>query len=157
MTWLARRTVVLPAAGAPAGVEISEATLSEMIASVQAAGEDVGGAVGEDVGVIRRAMRVPVEGFARIQPLGGREQRVVGVYDMSRTGIAIVDSERMPPGRQFNVLFPRQHKRPIEVMCSARHTRQQGDAYIIGAEFGVSWLSAVAAAILPAHGPASSS
>src|SRR5688500_8412793 len=122
MTWLARRTVVSPAAGAPAGVEISEAMLSEMIASVQAAGEDVG--------VIRRAMRVPVEGFARMQPLGGggggsgsgsgsrQPPRVVGIYDMSRTGMAIVDAERMPPGRQFNVVFPREDKRPIEVMCT---------------------------------------
>jgi hypothetical protein len=120
-------------------VEISEAKLSEMIASVQAAGEEAG--------VIRRAMRVPVEGFARIQPLGSRQQRVVGVYDMSRTGIAIVDAEPIAVGGQFNVLFSRQDKRPIEVMCSARHSRREGEAFIIGAEFGVSWLSAVSAAM----------
>ena len=137
-----RRTVVAPAVGPPSGVEISEAKLEEMIASVQAAGEHVG--------PIRRAMRLPVEGFARIQPLGSRHQRVVGVYDMSRTGIAIVDSEPMEPGRQFNVFFSRPDKRPIEVMCSARHSRQQGDAFIIGAEFGVSWLGAVGAAIVGA-------
>jgi hypothetical protein len=111
-----------------------------MIAAVQAAGEDEG--------VIRRAMRVPVEGFARIAPLGGGEQRMVGVYDMSRTGIAIVDTEPMPSGRNFKVLFARPDKRPIEVMCSARHSRAQGDAFIIGAEFGVSWLSAVSAAMM---------
>jgi hypothetical protein len=121
-------------------VEISEAKLSEMIASVQAAGEEAG--------VIRRAMRLPVEGFARILPRGGREQRVVGVYDMSRTGIAIVDSAPMAAGQQFNVLFSRPDKRPIEVMCSARHSRQQDEAFIIGAEFGVSWLSAVAGAMM---------
>ena len=135
-----KRTAVVPAVQPPAGVEISEARLSEMIASVQAAGEEVG--------PVRRAMRLPVEGFARIQPLGSRQQRVVGVYDMSRTGIAIVDSEPIEPGRQFNVLFSRPDKRPIEVMCSARHSRRQGDAFIIGAEFGVSWLSAVAAAMM---------
>jgi hypothetical protein len=134
-----RRTAVVPTAHAPAGVEISENKLAEMIASVHAAGEEAG--------VIRRAMRVPVEGFARIAPLGSGHQRVVGIYDMSRTGIAIVDAQPIPPGQQFNVLFARTDKRPIEVMCSARHSRQQGDAFIIGAEFGVSWLSAISAAM----------
>src|SRR3954469_13550973 len=93
----------------PSGAEIPEAKLSEMIESVLAAGEEAG--------PVRRAMRVPVEGFARIQlmkadagaSLGAprvervaqRVERVVGVYDMSRTGIAIVDSEAMTPGQQF--------------------------------------------------------
>jgi hypothetical protein len=94
---------------------------------------------------------LPVEGFARIQPLRGRhqqtppqqdqQQRVVGVYDMSRTGIAIVDSEPMESGQQFNILFSRPDRRPIEVMCSVRYSRREGDAFIIGAEFGVSWLT----------------
>jgi hypothetical protein len=73
---------------------------------------------------------------------------VIGIYDMSRTGIAIVDSEPMVSGQRFNVLFSRPDKRPIEVMCSARHSRREGDAFIIGAEFGVSWLTAVAAAMV---------
>jgi hypothetical protein len=141
--------------GPSSAVEISEARLLEMIASVQAAGEDVGLI---QRGLIRRAMRLPVEGFARIQPLRSRhqqtppqqdqQQRVVGVYDMSRTGIAIVDSEPMEPGQQFNILFSRPDSRPIEVMCSVRYSRREGDAFIIGAEFGVSWLSAVAAAMM---------
>src|SRR3954470_8858154 len=134
MTLPVRRMAVAPTVAPPAGVEISEARLGEMIASVQAAGDDVG--------LLRKALRVPVEGFARIQPLSSREQRAVGVYDLSRTGIAIVDSEPMAAGQQFKVLFSRPDKRPIEVMCSARHTRRHGDAFIIGAEFGVSWLSA---------------
>ena len=136
----AKRAVVTPTLDAPAGVEISEARLSEIIASVQAAGDDVG--------PLRRAMRVPVEGFARIQKLGSREQQVVGVYDLSRGGIAIVNDEPMAAGEQFNVLFSRENKRPIEVMCTARHSRRQGEAFIIGAEFGVSWLSAVSAAMV---------
>jgi hypothetical protein len=141
--------------GPSSAVEISEARLLEMIASVQAAGEDVGLI---QRGLIRRAMRLPVEGFARIQPLRSRhqqtppqqdqQQRVVGVYDMSRTGIAIVDSEPMEPGQQFNILFSRPDSRPIEVMCSVRYSRREGVAFIIGAEFGVSWLSAVAAAMM---------
>src|SRR3954463_9656986 len=127
----AKRTVVAPSAALPAGVEISEEKLTEMIASVQAAGEDVG--------VVRRAMRVPVKGFARMALMGSGAERAIGIYDMSRTGIAIVDAEPMPPGRQFNVLFARPDKRPIEVMCSARHSRRLEDAFIIGADFGVSW------------------
>jgi hypothetical protein len=135
-----RRAAVTPTLNPPAGAEISESKLSEMIASVHAAGDDVG--------PLRRALRVPVEGFARIQPLASRAQRIVGIYDMSRTGIAIVDGEPMATGEQFNVLFSREGRRPIEVLCTTRHTRRQGDAFIIGAEFGVSWLSAISAAML---------
>src|SRR4051794_35676259 len=100
-----QRAAVAPTTHPASAVEISEARLLEMIASVQAAGEEQGlirqGLI--QGGLIRRAMRLPVEGFARIQPLRSRhqqalqqqdqQQRVVGVYDMSRTGIAIVDSE----------------------------------------------------------------
>ena len=144
MTLPARRSVVAPrvdpAVDAIGGVEIPQAKLDEMIASVLAAGEEVG--------AIRRAMRVPVEGFARMHPLGSQQQRVVGIYDMSRTGLAIVDSEPIAPAQQFNVLFAREGKRPIEVMCTARHSRRQGDAFITGGEFGVSWLSAMSAAMM---------
>jgi hypothetical protein len=126
---------------APPAAEISEKKLDEIITVVQAAGEVVGSR--------RACLRVPVEGFARIERLGARgEQHVVGVYDISRSGIAVVDAEPMVIGEQFNVLFVRENKRPIEVMCTARHSRRQGDAYIIGAEFGVSWLSAMSAAML---------
>jgi hypothetical protein len=60
-----RRTLVGLSADPSGGVEISEAKLAEMIDSVLAAGEHVG--------PIRRAMRVPVEGFARIRPPGGNQ------------------------------------------------------------------------------------
>lgn len=66
---------------------------------------------------------------------------------MSRQGIAVVDDAPMESGEQFKVLFRRDDRRPIEVLCTVRHCRPQGDGYIIGAEFGVSWLSAVGAAI----------
>ena len=126
---------------APDGVEISERKLSEIIAAVQSAGDDGGPHR-------RSCLRVPVEGFARMERLGERGQRVVGVYDLSRNGIAIVDGEPMERGSQFNVLFMREQRRPIEVMCTVRHCRPQGEAYIIGAEFGVSWLSAMSAAMI---------
>jgi hypothetical protein len=125
----------------PPAVEISDKKLDEMIAAVQAAGDDVGPR--------RSCMRVPVEGYAKLVRLGARgQQRIVGVYDISRSGIAVVDGQPMVIGEQFNVLFERQSRRPIEVMCTARNSRRQGDAYIIGAEFGVSWLSALSAAMV---------
>jgi len=137
-----RRSVVQAVVyGAPRGVEISESKLTEMISSVNAAGQEVG--------TRRTAMRIPVEGYARIQPLGDHGgERVVGIYDMSRGGIAIVDTEARAAGEQFKVMFARQGKRPIEVMCTTRHVRRQGEGYIIGAEFGVSWLSAMSAAMV---------
>jgi hypothetical protein len=98
----------------------------------------------------RAALRVPVEGFVTIKPLGHGAPAVrVGVYDLSRTGIALVAPQPIPPGGKFNVLFSRDEGPPIEILCTARHARQQGDAYITGAEFGVSWLSALSAAIAP--------
>jgi len=93
---------------------------------------------------------VPVEGFVTIKPLRHGSPSVrVGVYDLSRTGIALVAPEPIPPGGQFNVLFAREAGPPIEILCTARHSRQQGEAYITGAEFGVSWLSALGAAVAP--------
>jgi len=88
-----------------------------------------------------------------IAPIGapaqaGQSHRV-GVYDLSRTGVAIIDVEPITPGARFNLLVPREGRRPIEVLCSVRHCRAQGDGYVIGAQFGVSWLSAVGAAVIP--------
>jgi hypothetical protein len=126
----------------PAGVEISESKLQDMIAAVHGAADFAGR---------RSALRVPVEGFALMSPLGtdaGAAHRV-GVYDLSRSGIAVVDSDARARGDRFNILFPRAHRRPIEVLCTVRHCRANGAGYIIGAEFGVSWLSAVGSAILP--------
>jgi hypothetical protein len=137
------------------GVEISEEQLSAMIAALHDADDPAGR---------RSALRVPVEGFAFLARGGeksGAAQRI-GIYDMSRTGVAVVDAEAMAPGEKFNILFPRPDRRPIEVLCTARHCRAHGDGFTIGAEFGVSWLSAVADAIAPnnrlsSHSPSSSS
>jgi len=102
----------------------------------------------------RAALRVPVEGFVMIKPLGHGVPAIrVGVYDLSRTGIALVVPQPIPPGGKFNVQFVRDGGdnggEPIEILCTARHSRQQGEAYITGAEFGVSWLSALGAAVAP--------
>jgi len=128
---------------APTGVELSEKMLQELSAALH----------GPDPMGRRSALRVPVEGFVTIVPLapgGGRAaQRRVGVYDLSRSGIAVVDAEPIPSGSQFNVQIARDSGLPIEVLCTARHSRRQGEAYITGAEFGVSWLSALSAAVAP--------
>jgi hypothetical protein len=128
--------------GGVGGVELSEKKLRELAELLH----------GDDPMGRRAALRVPVEGFVTIKPLGHVPSEVavrVGVYDLSRTGIAIVAPEPIPPGSKFNVLFAREHAAPIELLCTARHSRQQGDAYITGAEFGVSWLSALGAAVGP--------
>ncbi len=126
------------------GVELSEKKLRELSEVLHV--PDTGGPPGGR----RAALRVPVEGFVTIKPLGhGTPSIRVGVYDLSRTGIALVAAEPIPPGGKFNVLFTRDEGPPIEILCTAKHSRPQGDAYITGAEFGVSWLSALGAKLAP--------
>ena len=124
------------------GVELSEKKLRELSQLLHA----------PDPTGRRSALRVPVEGFVTIQPIGPRGTMPsirVGVYDLSRTGIAIVAEQPIPPGGKFNVRFAREDGPPIELLCTARHARRQGEAYITGAEFGVSWLSALGAVVAP--------
>jgi hypothetical protein len=146
----------VPGGLAPSGAEISEQRLAEMIDALQAsAGDPVGGGGGSAaVPARRRALRLPVGGFVMmvlddVHPTQSRPH-FVGVYDMSRTGIAVVDAEPLPPGARFRVLFARAtDARPLEVACTVRHCRPQGDGYIIGAEFGTSWVSATGAQVAP--------
>jgi hypothetical protein len=109
---------------------------------------------------VRRAARgLPIEGVElteerlakMIDALHATPQvRRVAVYDLSRTGVAIIDLEPMELGRQFNMLIPRPDRRPLEVLCLVRHCRPEGVGYLVGAQFGVSWLSAVGARLIPA-------
>lgn len=125
------------------GVELTEAKLTQMIAALHATADPMDR---------RTALRLPVEGYvdlALVTPGAPPQARRVAVYDLSRSGVAIIDLDPMEPGRQFNMLIPRQDRRPIEVLCLARHCRAQGEGFIIGAQFGVSWLSAVGAAVIP--------
>jgi hypothetical protein len=134
------RTSAIESAG---GVELSESRLSELADALHAP---------DPIGR-RKSLRVPVEGFVTIVPAlsgHGAEAHRVGVYDLSRTGIAIVDAHPMDEGARFNVRFSRQSGDPIELLCTARHSRRQGDAFITGCEFGVSWLDALGAAVNPA-------
>lgn len=149
----------VPAGMAPSGVELSEARLQEIIDAMSAAAADAFD--DSPNGGRRRAARVPVEGFAlmardEVEPRATAATppptapHFVGVYDMSRTGIAVVDAEPLSAGAPFRVLFPRDGgRRPIEVACVARHCRRQGDGYIIGAEFGTSWTSVMGARVAP--------
>jgi hypothetical protein len=127
-------------------IALSEKKLRALVDALQSSASDPFGR--------RTALRLPVAGFVNIVPLSGDaregERRRVGVYDLSRTGIAVVADKPMPNGTQFNVQFERESGLPIEVMCTARHTRRQDDGFIIGAEFGVSWIDALGAAVAPA-------
>ena len=40
-------------------------------------------------------------------------------------------------------------RRPIEVLCTVRHCRQSEDGFILGAEYGVSWLETLGTLIAP--------
>jgi hypothetical protein len=125
------------------GVELTEERLAKMIDALHATADPMDR---------RTALRLPVEGFvdiALVAPGATVETRRVAVYDLSRTGVAIIDLDPIEPGRQFNMLIPRPDRRPIEVLCLARHCRPQGDGFIVGAQFGVSWLSAVGARVIP--------
>jgi hypothetical protein len=125
------------------GVALTEEKLAKMIDALHATA---------DPGDRRRALRLPVEGYveiALVTPGADPQSRRVPVYDLSRTGVAIIDLDPMEIGRQFNLMIPRENRRPIEVLCVARHCRPHGDGYIIGAQFGVSWLSAVGATLVP--------
>ena len=67
----------------PGGIELSEKRLRELAGLLH----------GDDPLGRRSSLRVPVEGFVTIKPLGhgGAESALhVGVYDLSRNGIAIV-------------------------------------------------------------------
>jgi hypothetical protein len=138
-----RRVTRFPSAKPGEVLELSEERLRKLAGILH----------GRDPFGKRSALRVPVEGFVNIMAVSGsgavsHEQRRVGVYDLSQTGIAIVDTQAMPAGMKFKVLFPRETGPAFEVMCTARHTRRQGEtAYITGAEFGASWMSALGAAI----------
>jgi hypothetical protein len=125
------------------GVALTEEKLAKMIDALHATTEQSDR---------RTALRLPVEGFVEIQlvtPGADPQSRRVPVYDLSRTGVAIIDLDPLEVGRQFNMMIPREGRRPIEVLCIARHCRPQGEGYVIGAQFGVSWLSAVGASLIP--------
>jgi hypothetical protein len=132
------------APGTPAeGVALTEEKLTKMIDALHATADPVDR---------RTALRLPIEGFvdiALVTPGAEPESRRVAVYDISRTGVAIIDLDPLEPGRQFNLMVPRENRRPIEVLCIARHSRPQGEGYVIGAQFGVSWLSALGATLIP--------
>ena len=126
------------------GVELTEERLAKMIDALHATA---------DPSDRRTALRLPVEGYvdiALVTPGATPQVRRVAVYDLSRTGVGIIDLEPMELGRQFNMLIPRPDRRPLEVLCLVRHCRPEGVGYLVGAQFGVSWLSAVGARLIPA-------
>src|SRR5215210_9187134 len=104
------------ARGTPAeGVELTEELLAKMIDALHATA---------DPADRRTALRLPVEGYVQIvllTPGAEPDSRRVPVYDLSRTGVAIIDLDPIDVGRQFNLLIPRQGRRPIEVLCIVRH------------------------------------
>ena len=129
----------------PGGVELSEQKLNELIDAIEAASTT------EDER--RLAARLPAQGtvlLAAVDPNVTAAPRPVRVYDISRFGVAVVDEHPMPSGAQFNLLVPREGRRPLEMLCTVRHSRATRDGHVIGAQYGASWLSTVAAYLNPA-------
>jgi hypothetical protein len=101
---------------------------------------------------LRHWPRLSLEGYVTIQPLGAAERenpREVGVYDISRTGVAVVDERPASPGEQFALQIVRRLHRPLEVLCTVRNCRSERGSYVIGAEYGTSSLDAMNALIMP--------
>jgi hypothetical protein len=139
-----------PAGDAPT-LELSDRRLAELIAAIHAGEPDPMGR--------RVSPRVRVQGLVKLVPMGAvsaEEARLVGVYDVSRNGIAIIDAEPIEAGRQFNLHIDRGSRRPIEMLCTVRHCRPLDGNFLIGTEYGVSALSGLAAYISNPPAPVAS-
>jgi len=55
----------------------------------------------------------------------------------------------MPVGTQFKLLIPRRLRRAIEVLCTVRHCRASEEGFIMGAEYGVSWIETLGTLVGP--------
>jgi len=127
------------------GVELSEKKLVELMDAIESASTS-----GQDER--RVAARLPAQGtvlLASVDPHVKAAPRPVRVYDISRFGVAVVDDAPMPSGAQFNLLVPRDGRRPLEMLCTVRHSRATREGHVIGAQYGASWLSTVATIINP--------
>ncbi len=100
----------------------------------------------------RVVRRVRVQAVVKFQPfLHGRygRARSAKIHDISAEGVAVILNRPAPIGMQFKLLVPRRFRRSIEVLCTVRHCRAEGERFIVGAEYGVSWLETVGALIGP--------
>jgi hypothetical protein len=100
----------------------------------------------------RALPRTPVSGQVTMLPFkhgrSGRA-RAATVHDISAAGVAVIADESLSIGTQFKLLIPRRFRRSIEVLCTARHCRPHGDRFVIGAEYGVSWLETLGTLVGP--------
>lgn len=100
----------------------------------------------------RLVRRVRIQAAVKFQPfLHGRKGRArsAKIHDISAEGVAVILNRPAPIGMQFKLLVPRRFRRSIEVLCTVRHCRADGERFIIGAEYGVSWLETVGALVGP--------
>lgn len=101
---------------------------------------------------LRHWPRLSVQGYLTLQPLGAvsrQSSRKVGVYDISRTGVAIYDQQPVSSGERFILKIDRRMRRPMELLCTVRNCRRESTGYIIGAEYGASSLDTMNALIMP--------
>lgn len=126
-------------------VELSEDRLTDLVEAIYGADPEQGGQ--------RRETRVRAGGIVQVLPLsdaGPGEAVRAEVWDVSRSGIAVLLPRPMEPGAHFELRVPRADHPAIELLCTARHTRRHGDRlHLVGASFGTNWLNALAAMMQP--------
>src|SRR5690348_15897833 len=91
-------------------VELSDQALAGLIAALDSVCE---GQIGR-----RQDSRLRVQGRVMMTPLGSSANpttRSVGVYDISRSDIAIVDDKPLEEGELFIVLLPRLEQPAVEM------------------------------------------
>ena len=131
-------------------MELSERKLEKVIKAIDALRCEPD--VSRPTDIARLSPRLTVQASVTMLPFAhGRtgQAREVGVYDISGSGVAVIDSQPMAMGTQFKLLIPRRLRRPIEVLCTVRHCRQSEGGFILGAEYGVSWLETLGTLVGP--------
>src|SRR5438876_1104357 len=97
-------------------MELSDQTLAGLLAALDSTSD---GLVGR-----RQNSRLRIQGqvmMTLLDSIGNPAPRSVGIYDVSRSGIAIIDDQPMEEGQQFSILLPRIGQSAVELICTARH------------------------------------
>ncbi|CAN5511217.1 hypothetical protein BH10PLA1_BH10PLA1_18670 [soil metagenome] len=77
------------------------------------------------------------------------KSRRASINDISAEGVSVIADEPLPVGTQFKLLVPRKFRRAIEVLCTIRHCRASEEGFIMGAEYGVSWIETLGTLVGP--------
>lgn len=125
-------------------VELSEGRLEKVIKALSLAPRAAG--------LDRPSPRLSLSAAVTVLPFRhGRSEkaRPASIHDISSAGVSVLAAEAMPVGTQFKLLIPRRLRRAIEVLCTVRHCRASEEGFIMGAEYGVSWIETLGTLVGP--------